>query len=202
MGMKENYQRAVDLAKAGRYEEAQSILMGIDHPKAESLLHKVNQAMLVRNSRQSLATAVPSAPSVTMVNINQDNSPGCLVQLLYYIVFGWWLGAAWMFFSWAFMLTIIGLPVAIWMINRISQVIALRSPKQKISVVTSGNATLIRQGNDQINLLIRIVWFFVFGWWLSGIWMLFAYAVCATILLLPAGFWMFDKTPGILTLQR
>ena len=38
--------------------------------------------------------------------------------------------------------------------------------------------------------------------WLSAFWMEVAYFFCLTLLGLPIGLWMFDKTPAVLTLGR
>jgi uncharacterized membrane protein YccF (DUF307 family) len=201
MGVKENYQRALQFAKMGRYEEAQSLLVGIDNPKAQALLDRINQTMLTRQSRQ-----VQPAPSarigVTHVSINQNNNPGCIVQVLFFLFLGWYLGFFWIAIAWGLMISVIGMPVAIWMINRVSQVIALRSPTQRLSVTSVDGHTTVRQGSPQNNILIRIIWFFLIGLWISPFWMTLAYAFCLTIFLMPVGFWMFDKTPALLTLQR
>jgi uncharacterized membrane protein YccF (DUF307 family) len=139
---------------------------------------------------------------VTQVNIGVDKNPGCLIQLVWWLLIGWWAGLAWVIIAWSLMLTVIFLPAGIWMINRISQVIALRSPRQTLQVTTVGGATIIKQGADQVNILLRIVWFFVVGIILSAVWMLIAYSMCLTVIFMPVGFWMFDKTPAVLTLQR
>jgi uncharacterized membrane protein YccF (DUF307 family) len=102
------------------------------------------------------------------------------------------------------MATIIGIPLGIYIINRLPQIIALRSPNQQTRVTVSGNSTRveINAGVEQVNIFIRIIYFFLIGWWLSAIWMEFAYFFCVIIIGLPLGFWMFDKTPALLTLQR
>lgn len=139
---------------------------------------------------------------VTQVNIGVDKNPGCLIQFGWWLLIGWWAGLIWVSVAWFLMLSVIFLPAGIWMINRISQVIALRSPRQTLQVTTVGGATIIKQGPDQVNIFLRIAYFFVFGIVLSAIWMIIAYALCLTVFLMPVGFWMFDKTPAVLTLQR
>lgn len=57
-----NYQRALSLAKAGKLEEAQNLLLTMDSPEAEKLLEKVNKAIAARQgSTQIKNQAVPQA---------------------------------------------------------------------------------------------------------------------------------------------
>ena len=50
-------------------------------------------------------------------------------------------------------------------------------------------------------LLVRALWFFFIGTWLSGLAISFAYLCCVTIIGLPLGFWIFNRLPVILTLR-
>lgn len=50
MGIKEDYLKAVELAKAGKLEQAQALLTTVDHPKAVALLEKVNKAIAARGT--------------------------------------------------------------------------------------------------------------------------------------------------------
>lgn len=50
-------------------------------------------------------------------------------------------------------------------------------------------------------LLVRALWFIFIGTWLSGIAIGVAYLCCLTIIGLPAGFWIFNRLPVILTLR-
>ena len=54
----------------------------------------------------------------------------------------------------------------------------------------------------QQEFLIRALWFIFVGWWVSAIWVLLAYSACMTLFLMPVGFWMFDKTPWVVSLRR
>ncbi|HZY45793.1 MAG TPA: hypothetical protein VFF70_13720, partial [Anaerolineae bacterium] len=71
-------------------------------------------------------------------------------------------------------------------------------------ISTADGKVVVKSGTQrpQINLLVRIVYFVLIGWWLSAIWMELAYAVCATIVGMPIGFWMFDRVPAILSLKQ
>jgi uncharacterized membrane protein YccF (DUF307 family) len=138
---------------------------------------------------------------MSQMNFTVNKNPGCLIQLIWFLLIGWWFGAIWVSIAWFLMATVIGIPFGIMMINRISNVIALRVPPQEIQVTTVGGTTRISE-RPQFNFIIRVIWFFVAGLWLSAGWMTVAYGLCVTIILMPFGFWMFDKTPTVLTLRQ
>jgi uncharacterized membrane protein YccF (DUF307 family) len=50
-------------------------------------------------------------------------------------------------------------------------------------------------------LLLRILYFFLFGWWATGVWINVAWALNATIVGLAVGLWMLNRVPQVLTLQ-
>ncbi len=139
----------------------------------------------------------------TVVTV-QGKQPGCLVQLLWFVVIGWWAGQIWILLAWLFMATVIGIPLAVKMLNRLPYVIALRGQDPEVAVIQAGGVTVVSVGGErsQRNLLLRIVYFLLIGWWLSAFWIEAAYVFCLTIIGLPIGFWMFDKTPAVLSLSR
>jgi uncharacterized membrane protein YccF (DUF307 family) len=138
------------------------------------------------------------------VVIETRKNPGCLLQILWFAFIGIWLGQAWMLVAWFLMITIIGIPIGIAMLNMLPKVYALREPTHKVMVRRSGNGSMVQNEVEppQINILLRAIYFILIGWWLSALWMEGAYALCMTIIGLPVGFWMFDRIPAILTLKR
>ncbi|MEF8800156.1 MAG: YccF domain-containing protein [Halolamina sp.] len=48
-----------------------------------------------------------------------------LVRAVYFLFIGWWLGLLWGNLASLFAITVIGLPVAIWMLNRLPYVVSL-----------------------------------------------------------------------------
>ncbi len=129
--------------------------------------------------------------------LEQRSRPGCLVQLLWFIFVGSWLGPAWVLIAWVLMVTVIGAPIGVAMINNIPQIIALRG-RRVLQVLPSGQITEA----PQVNIVVRALYFVLVGWWLSALWMGLAYLLCITIVFMPLGFWMFDLTPTILSLKR
>jgi uncharacterized membrane protein YccF (DUF307 family) len=140
---------------------------------------------------------------MSTVVVSPQKGPGCLAQVLWFLFIGWWLGQLWIGIAWLLMLTIIGIPFAVMMINKLPQVIALRGQTTRFVVTSVGGVTTISTVQvPQHNILLRSIYFLLIGWWLSAIWMELAYIACLTLIGLPLGFWMFDKTPALASLRR
>lgn len=144
----------------------------------------------------------PNHPQQTVI-IQKGGGPGCLVQSLWFIFVGWWLGALVISLAWILNVTIIGLPLGMALLNNIPKMLALQSPEKQIQTVSSKGATIISEVDvPQNNFWLRAAYFLLIGWWWSGIWLVIAYALCATIILLPVGLEMFRLTPAMTTLRR
>ncbi len=147
---------------------------------------------------------------MTKVIVNQSqwsNNPGCLVQLLWFVLVGWWASLIWVGVAWLLIATIVGMPFGVMMLDRLPKIIALRDPSQVrgiASVQVRDGVTVITPGGPvpQVNVLVRAIYFLLIGWWLSGLWMGFAWAICLTIVGLPVGIWMFDLVPTLVSLRR
>jgi len=137
------------------------------------------------------------------VIVSPQKGPGCLVQVLWFLFIGWWAGQLWIIVAWLLMVTIIGIPLAVTMLNKVPQVIALRGQITNLTVtVVEGVTVVSASAVPQRNLLLRAIWFLLIGWWLSAIWMELAYLACLTIIGLPLGFWMFDRVAALVSLRR
>lgn len=140
---------------------------------------------------------------MSTVIVQDKTDPGCLVQLLWFIFVGWWAGQLWIVAAWLLMLSVIGIPIGVKMMNKLPQIIALRGQSQQLTITTVGQTTIISTSSaPQRNIVLRAVYFLLIGWWLSGLWIEVAYLICLTIIGLPVGFWMFDRVPGIVSLRR
>jgi uncharacterized membrane protein YccF (DUF307 family) len=134
---------------------------------------------------------------------NSQRNPGCLIQVLWFVFIGWWFGQLWIAVAWILMLTIVGIPLGVAMMNKVPWVIALRGESEALRVATAGGVTMVsRTQVPQYNLVLRALWFLLVGWWLSAAWMEVAYFFCLTIIGLPLGFWMFDRVPALVSLRR
>ena len=132
------------------------------------------------------------------------SGPGCLVQLLWFIFLGSWMSQLWLLMAWLLNLTIIGLPLGLWMLNRIPQIALLREPAHLTTVVRTPDGRISLQQTElpQYPFLLRALYFLLIGWWFSLIWLEIAWILCATILLFPVGLGMFASSPKVVSLRR
>ncbi len=139
------------------------------------------------------------------VVIRSRSEPGCLLRILYFLLVGIWLGAIWTFIGWLAMVTIIGIPLGFWMLNRLPQVMTLKPSTQTVAVSIQDGMVIVNQPQvQQLPLFIRALYFVLIGWWLSAIWLGVAWGIMAVSggLAFPVSFWMFDRTPMVLSLTR
>lgn len=62
--------------------------------------------------------------------IVRSSGPNIVIRFFWFIFIGWWLGGLVSGFAWLLFITIIGIPVALWIINRLPTVITLRPQEQ------------------------------------------------------------------------
>ena len=88
--------------------------------------------------------------------------PGCLLQLLWFVFVGWWLGLFAVTFAYFMFALIITIPVGVLVLNALPELIALRAAPR---LVTPYGAVQVRQHN----ILLRAIWFVLVGWWLTAL---------------------------------
>jgi uncharacterized membrane protein YccF (DUF307 family) len=140
----------------------------------------------------SRRTAVVQEPAIPL-----------LLRILYFFLFGWWAAGVWILIAWFLNLTIIGLPLGLWMLNRVPQVLTLRPARQELVAYERGEGVeYYTRGLPQQPLLLRLLYFVLIGWWLSLFWAIAAWLISATVIGLPLGIWMFNRLPALTTLMR
>jgi uncharacterized membrane protein YccF (DUF307 family) len=150
----------------------------------------INVTVASPNTRHRRATA----PRFVIAS----QGPSFLVRVTYFVLIGWWLGLVVASLAWVINLTIIGLPLGLYMLNRLPAIITLRPQEQDVRMVGS----TIKVGGEQLAFVLRACWFVFIGWWLSLVWIGAAYACVVTIVLLPLAFWMFGRVGAVTTLYR
>jgi uncharacterized membrane protein YccF (DUF307 family) len=124
-----------------------------------------------------------------------------LLRVIWFFVLGWELTGAWILVAWFLNLTIIGLPLGLWMIDRVPQVLTLKSrPGAWVVDAKSGRTRFLLE--RQPAWPARLVWFALIGWWLSLLWAGLAWALCASIIGLPIGVLMLNALPTVTTLHK
>lgn len=143
------------------------------------------------------------AQSGKITSIQKAAGPGCLIQGLWFVFFGWWLGVFSIAAAWFLNITIIGLPLGMAILNNIPRIISLQPPKTEYQVIHSNGQTFISASKlQQRNFLLRALFFLLVGWWWSAIWLITAYLLCVTVILIPLSLQMFRLTPVMTTLKR
>jgi uncharacterized membrane protein YccF (DUF307 family) len=145
-----------------------------------------------------------SVQNNSQVNVQTHrNSPGCLVSGLWFIFFGWWIGGLATLTAWLLGVTIIGLPVSLFILNNLPFLLVLQPPSSEtVTTITAQGTVTQNREMKQINWFLRAIYFLLVGWWWSLIWMILSYIVCLTIIGLPLGLLMFRLAPAMTTLKR
>ena len=68
----------------------------------------------------------------------QEAAIPLLLRILYFFLFGWWATGVWILVAWLLNITVIGLPLGVWMLNRVPQVLTLRPARQVLVAYERG----------------------------------------------------------------
>jgi uncharacterized membrane protein YccF (DUF307 family) len=118
-----------------------------------------------------------------------------LARALWFIFVGLWAGQFWLITAWLLNLTLIGLPLGMWMLSRLPQVMTLRStPIRRPAPVGLAQSTT--------SFAVRAVYFVLIGWWVSLLWMELAWLIAASLIGLPLSFLMFERVATLTTLAE
>ena len=133
----------------------------------------------------------------------QEPGVPLLVRIVYFLFFGWWATGVWINAAWFLNATIIGLPLGLWMLNRVPQVLTLRPTKRVVIAYERGERVRLHvETLPQRPWLLRLLYFALVGWWLSWLWANAAWLISATIIGLPLAIWMFNRLPALTTMMR
>lgn len=133
----------------------------------------------------------------------EERQPGCLVTLLWFVFVGWWLSGLWAVVAWVLIVSIIGMPLGLMMLNRLPLIATLRRPASRYRVETTGEGTLVSAAPvEQRPFVLRAIWFLLVGWWLSALCLTIAWGASVTLIGLPVAIWLYNRIPAITTLAR
>ncbi len=138
------------------------------------------------------------------VVINEGKSPNIILRFLWFILIGWWVGYLVVAVAFILEAIIIGIPLAIYLFDRLPEIMTLKARRRKLDVYEDNKGRLETRElrPQQHNILLRIVYFLLIGWWLSALWITGSFALAATIIGTPLAFWMVDRVPFIASLAR
>ena len=77
---------------------------------------------------------------------------------------GWWLGQLAIFAAWFWNLLVITLPLGLFILNRLPQIITLRPATQDLEGA-------VLRDQPQRTLILRALYFVLVGWWFSFLWL-------------------------------
>jgi uncharacterized membrane protein YccF (DUF307 family) len=138
--------------------------------------------------------AGPQAAIVQNIYVTALPTPAELpigIRALWFLFVGLWAGQIWLLIAWLLNMTLIGLPLGLWMLNVLPQVMTLRQERRGLQKPTDHSGA---------SFAVRAIYFVLIGWWLSLIWLELAWLASATIIGLPIGFLMFERVGTLTTL--
>lgn len=154
--------------------------------------------MMARKQVTVQAPGQPGAPGV-VVNVRTH---GIIVRALYYIFIGWWFGLVWALLSWLMYATVIGAPLGVKMMNRIPGAISLKAREKDVKVVGEDSGYKVTEvDREQHAWWVRVLYYPI-GLVLSLFAILLGWALCAALITLPLGIFVFNKVPAIASLRR
>lgn len=125
-----------------------------------------------------------------------------ILRLLWFYFVGLWLGAIWLNVAWFLGITIIGLPLCLWMINLAPTIMTLKQEGAYKKFEVGGRTAFYLKAAEQSNFFVRAVYFLLVGWWLSLFWTELALLLAASFIGIPVAFWMINRLPFVMTLRN
>jgi uncharacterized membrane protein YccF (DUF307 family) len=145
----------------------------------------------------------PPPDSSRVVIAQRSEGPSLLVRALWFIFVGWWLTGLVNILAYIVALTIIGLPVAFMIFNRLPSVLTLRPRTVQTTHEVAGGVTYVTQSHmPQRSFLLRAAYFILVGWWFGALWSTLAWVLCVSVLGIPLGVMMYNRLPAVMTLRR
>ena len=152
----------------------------------------------ITNTQSVVVNVAAPGVAVPAPLIAPPSGPNIILRLLYFVAVGWWLGLIVSVLAWFLNITIIGLPLGLWLINRLPTIMTMRHQEQTWKIKEG----VLVKGKDQRAFLVRALYFIAIGWWFSAVWLVLAYVLVFTIIGIVLAFWMYGRVGAITTLYR
>lgn len=145
-----------------------------------------------------------SPPSVEHVDIIRQESPDLAVRVVWFVFAGFWFGLVVSTIAWMFIVTIVGMPIGIWLVHRIPAIMTLRSRSTKLLLGSGPDGRVVVREERPVQLPFgtRALYFVTIGWWASLFWLILAWILAIMIIPLPVAMWMYDRLPLVTTLEK
>lgn len=150
-------------------------------------------------NQQNFNVYQPLAPLV----VTAPRGPSFIVRALWYLFVGWWLSAIVILLGYVCLLTVIGIPAAFALFNRIPQALTLRPRTTQYETTYRNGVLMLQEATiQQRPWIVRALYFLLIGRWFGAVWLVLAWVIGLLVITLPISFLMYNRTSGIMTLQR
>jgi len=92
-------------------------------PLGIKLINKVPFVLTLK--KQETTQVITQTGEQTSVEVSGPAQHNLLLRAVYFLVIGWWFSGVWMGISWLVSLTVIGLPLSLWMLDRLPFIVSL-----------------------------------------------------------------------------
>jgi uncharacterized membrane protein YccF (DUF307 family) len=135
--------------------------------------------------------------TMSTIAIVDEKKRGRTTRVLWWFFIGWWASFGWLSVAWLLIATLLGLPLGMEMLGRFPDVVSLGGRASLTPVRATGVGALAQGGpNRQRNVLRRLAYFILVGWWLSMVWVTAAWFCGGAYWYgLPFALRILDKTP-------
>lgn len=92
-------------------------------PFGIKMINMVPKVLTLKNAQNT--QIITTDERGTNVEVHGAKQRSLVVRGVYFVFIGWWASGIWMALAWLVSLTIIGLPLAIWMYNMLPTIVSL-----------------------------------------------------------------------------
>ncbi|RNJ26218.1 hypothetical protein [Halosegnis longus] len=93
-------------------------------PVGIKMINYVPKVVSLKNRTIEMETLTDEDGTTTVSQRSRDQH-SLLVRGVYFLLVGWWASGVWMSVAWVASVSIVGLPVAVWMYSRLPYVVSL-----------------------------------------------------------------------------